>query len=100
MAEQETFGKRLKEARKRTAYTQEELGRAAGFDEAVANARMNQYEKSKHWPNYTVACQIAKALKVDPAFFYASSDDTAVLLQHWSTLNKKRRTEVLERLMR
>ena len=100
MAEQETFGKRLRQARKRTAYTQEELGRAAGFEEAVANARMNQYEKSKHWPNYTVACQIAKALKVDPAFFYASSDDTALLLQHWSALNKKRRAEVLEALMR
>ena len=100
MAEQETFGKRLKEARKRTAYTQEELGRAAGFDEAVANARMNQYEKSKHWPNYSVACQIAKALKVDPAFFYASSDDTALLLQHWSALNKKGRAEVLDALMR
>ena len=99
MAEQETFGKRLRQARKRTDYTQEELGRAAGFDEAVANARMNQYEKSKHWPNYSVACQIAKALKVDPAFFYASSDDTA-LLQHWSALNKKRRAEVLEALMR
>ena len=100
MAEQETFGKRLREARKRTAYTQEELGRAAGFDEAVANARMNQYEKSKHWPSYSVACQIAKALKVDPAFFYASSDDTALLLQHWSKLSKKRRAEVLEALMR
>jgi transcriptional regulator with XRE-family HTH domain len=100
MVEQETFGKRLREARKRTDYTQEELGRAAGFDEAVANARMNQYEKSKHWPSYSVACQIAKALKVDPAFFYASSDDTARLLQHWSTLTKKRRTEVLEGLLR
>ena len=99
MVDQETFGKRLREARKRTDYTQEELGRAAGFDEAVANARMNQYEKSKHWPSYSVACQIAKALKVDPAFFYASSDDTALLLQHWSTLTKKRRTEVLQGLM-
>jgi transcriptional regulator with XRE-family HTH domain len=100
MGEQETFGKRLREARKRTDYTQEELGRAAGFDEAVANARMNQYEKSKHWPSYSVACQIAKALKVDPAFFYASSDDTAQLLQQWSTLTKKRRAEVLEVLLR
>ena len=99
MVEQETFGKRLREARKRTDYTQEELGRAAGFDEAVANARMNQYEKSKHWPSNSVACQIAKALKVDPAFFYASSDDTALLLQHWSTLTKKRRAEVLQGLM-
>ena len=99
MVEQETFGKRLREARKRTDYTQEELGRAAGFDEAVANARMNQYEKSKHWPSYSVACQIAKALKVDPAFFYASSDDTALLLQRWSTLTRKRRAEVLEALM-
>ena len=99
MVDQETFGKRLREARKRTDYTQEELGRAAGFDEAVANARMNQYEKSKHWPSYSVACQIAKALKVDPALFYASSDDTALLLQHWSTLTKKRRTEVLQGLM-
>ena len=99
MVEQETFGKRLREARKRTDYTQEELGRAAGFDEAVANARMNQYEKSKHWPSYSVACQIAKALKVDPAFFYASSDDTALLLQTWSTLTRKRRAEVLEALM-
>ena len=99
MAEQETFGKRLREARKRTDYTQEELGRAAGFDEAVANARMNQYEKSKHWPSYSVACQIAKALKVDPAFFYASSDDTALLLQRWSTFTRKRRAEVLEALM-
>ena len=41
MAEQETFGKRLREARKRTAYTQEELGRAAGFDEAVSHQPAN-----------------------------------------------------------
>lgn len=98
MQEQETFGIRLRQARKRTVFTQEELGRAAGFDEAVANARLNQYETSKHWPHYTVACRIAEVLKIDPAFFYAKSDDTAALLLIWSKLTKKRRTELLESL--
>jgi transcriptional regulator with XRE-family HTH domain len=96
MSEQEIFGTRLRAARKLTKFTQEELGRAAGFDEAVANARMNQYERSKHLPHYTVACRLGDVLKLDPAYFYARSNETAELLQLWAAIPSRKRKQLLE----
>jgi transcriptional regulator with XRE-family HTH domain len=94
----ETFSKRLKAARKAAGMTQEALGVAAGIDEFSASARMNQYERGKHWPDYGTACRIAKALKIDPAYFYARSDAVAEALAAWSRASPAARRLALQSL--
>ena len=79
--------------------TQEALGVAAGIDEFSASARMNQYERGKHWPDYGTACRIAKALKIDPAYFYAQSDTVAELLLGWSRLNPTMRKKIAQEIL-
>jgi transcriptional regulator with XRE-family HTH domain len=74
------FAKRLKEARLRKGLSQERLGVLAGIDEMSSSARMNQYERGKHQPDWLTAERLAAVLEVPVAFFYATSDDEAALL--------------------
>ena len=74
------FPKRLKEARKAMGLSQEKLGIMAGIDEMSASARMNQYEKGKHVPDYEMASRIGKVLEVPVAYFYAEDDQLAVVI--------------------
>jgi transcriptional regulator with XRE-family HTH domain len=94
----ETFSIRLRAARKAAGMTQEALGVAAGIDEFSASARMNQYERGKHWPDYGTTCRIAKALKIDPAYFYAKSDVVAELLASWARVSPAVRKRVQQEL--
>lgn len=71
------FAKRLKQARLRAGITQEKLGILAGIDEFSASARINQYERSKHLPDFNTTERLAEALKVPAPFFYASNDEMA-----------------------
>lgn len=96
----DTFSVRLKAARKAAGLTQETLGVAAGIDEFSASARMNQYERGKHWPDYGTACRIAKALKLDPAYLYAKSDGVAELLSAWSQASPAVRKRALQELLK
>ncbi|MCU6499880.1 helix-turn-helix domain-containing protein [Rugamonas sp. A1-17] len=73
------FAKRLKEARKYAGISQEKLGVAAGIDEMSASARMNQYERGKHDPDYLTVSRIAQVLNVPEGYFY-TTDDTAAWL--------------------
>ena len=93
-----TYSIRLRAARKAAGMTQEALGVAAGIDEFSASARMNQYERGKHWPDYGTACRIAKALKIDPAYFYAQSDVVAELIATWARLSPAMRKRVLQEI--
>jgi transcriptional regulator with XRE-family HTH domain len=68
---------RLKEARLRAGFTQMQLGVAAGIDEYSASARINQYERGKHWPDFGTAERLAAVLDVPAAFFYARDDALA-----------------------
>lgn len=45
---------RLKKARLNAGLTQEQLGILVGIDECSASARMNQYEKGKHMPDFSL----------------------------------------------
>ena len=96
--ERDTFAVRLKAARKASGLTQEALGIAAGIDEFSASARLNQYEKGKHWPDFGTACRIAKALKVDPAYLYSKSDTVAALVAAWATASPSARKQALNEL--
>ena len=86
---------RLKGARKRAGLSQERLGVLAGIDEMSASARMNQYERGKHEPDFSMVQRIAKVLNVPSAYFYAAEDDTADLLVKFHRLPKNARAKVV-----
>ncbi|MEI5639720.1 MULTISPECIES: helix-turn-helix domain-containing protein [unclassified Pseudoalteromonas] len=77
------FAKRLKEARTKAKYTQEKLGIEAGIDEGSASARMNQYEKGVHAPDFGMVKSLATVLKVPTAYFFCEEDDLAEIISSY-----------------
>lgn len=75
---------RLKEARLKAGLSQQRLGILAGIDEATASARMNQYERGIHTPDFALACKLAEVLKVPACYFYTVEDDLAEVVIGWS----------------
>lgn len=90
--------KRLKEARLTAKLSQKKLGIAAGMDEFSASARMNHYEKGRHTPDYSMLKRIAKVLKLPVAYFYADSDDLALLIKSFSQLKKSNKNLILKKI--
>jgi transcriptional regulator with XRE-family HTH domain len=90
------FAKRLKEARTRAGLSQERLGVLAGIDEMSSSARMNQYEKAKHEPDFTMVERIAKVLNVPESYFYAKDDEAAWLQVVFHRLSGEARNRVLQ----
>lgn len=82
MSLQNIFIKRFKEARKAKKFTQENLGIAIGLDEFVASSRINRYEKGVHLPDLSTLNNIAKALEVPPAYFFADDDLAQLILAY------------------
>ena len=74
---------RLKEARLQKGISQQKLGILAGIDEATASARMNQYERGIHVPDFELICRLAKILNVPSCFFYTLEDELAALVVAW-----------------
>lgn len=74
---------RLKEARLRTGISQQKLGILAGIDEATASARMNQYERGIHTPDFALACRLAEVLNIPTCYFYTIEDDLAEVVAGW-----------------
>lgn len=74
------FSRRLKEARRAAGLSQEKLGVKAGIDEMSSSARMNQYERGKHGPDFSMVERIALALDVPECYFYCKDDDIASIL--------------------
>lgn len=89
------FAQRMKTARKRLGISQMELGVRAGIDEASASARINQYERGKHVPDYSTASNLAKALGVPTAYFYANDDGLAELIAVYGTLTQTKKKALL-----
>jgi transcriptional regulator with XRE-family HTH domain len=56
------------------------LGVRAGIDECSASARINQYERGKHTPDFLTVRNLAKALEVPSAYFFAEEDHLAELI--------------------
>jgi transcriptional regulator with XRE-family HTH domain len=90
------LAKRLKEARIRAGLSQEKLGVLAGVDEMSSSARMNQYEKAKHEPDFSMVERIAKVLNVPESYFYAKDDEAAWLLVVFHRLPPEARNQVLQ----
>lgn len=90
------FSARLKEARTAAGLSQERLGVLAGIEEASASARMNQYERGKHQPEYSMVERIARVLDLPEAYFYAKSDGAAQLLIAFHRAKPKLKRQILE----
>lgn len=80
---------RLKEARLRKGLSQQKLGILAGIDEATASARMNQYERGIHVPDFELVCRLAEVLEVPSCYFYTLEDELARLVCLWHAESKK-----------
>jgi len=80
---------RLKEARVRKGISQQKLGVLAGIDEATASARMNQYERGIHVPDFELMCRLAEVLSVPSCYFYTVEDELAELVRLWHPEIKK-----------
>jgi len=89
------FSKRLKEARTRAGLSQERLGVLAGIDEMSSSSRMNQYERAKHEPDFSMVERIAKVLDVPESYFYAKDDEAAWLIVVFHRLTPTSRASVL-----
>jgi len=78
------FPKRLKEARKAKGLSQKQLGILAGMDQFAASARMNQYEKGVHSPDFKTVKALAGILEVPTAYLYCIEDELAESILTWS----------------
>ncbi len=77
---QDTFCKRLKEARLAKGFSQKGLGMAAGIDAFSASARINRYELGKHKADWVAIQNLANALGIDPTYFFARDDELAEII--------------------
>lgn len=88
--------RRLKEARTRAGLSQKQLGIKAGIDEFSASARMNQYERGTHTPDFGTLKKISLVVNVPTAFFYAEEDTIAKMISSFvgkelpASLDKKK----------
>ncbi|NRA79791.1 MAG: helix-turn-helix transcriptional regulator [Pseudoalteromonas sp.] len=89
---------RLKSARKAAGLTQQQLGMALGMEPNTASARMNQYEKGKHAPDFLTMKRIAKELDVPVAYFYCEEDDLAEIICALGKVDAIKRNEILKHL--
>lgn len=86
---------RLKQARLRAGLSQEKLGKLAGIDPMSASARMNQYERGKHSPDYQLMCRVAEILKMPVSWFYTEDEEHARLQEIFYLLSPAERRLVL-----
>jgi transcriptional regulator with XRE-family HTH domain len=96
------FGKRMKEARLRAGLSQERLGVLAGIDEMSSSARMNQYERGKHEPDFSLVERVAQVLEVPECYFYCKDDDLALILIRLHRLpahERQQATGTIERVL-
>lgn len=85
----------MKTAREKLGISQTELGIRAGIDEFCASARINQYERGKHAPDFLTARNLAKALGVPTAYFYTEDDSLAELVILFGKLRASERKSLL-----
>ena len=89
------FAMRLRLARKAKGLSQEKLGILAGIDESSASARMNQYERGKHVPDFLVASKIAEVLELPTAYFYIEDEVLAEILRRSYSLDAEKQNRLL-----
>ena len=93
-------GGRLHEARLKKGISQKGLGILAGIDEFSASSRINQYERNKHVPDFSIAKRLARALGVPVTYLYADDDEIAELILLYAKAAQPMRARVARILMR
>lgn len=93
------FAKRMKAARLLAGLSQEKLGVAAGIDEMSSSARMNQYERGKHEPDFSMVERIARVLDVPECYFYCKEDDVAFVLVRLHRAPAAQRTRAIDNVI-
>lgn len=89
------ISERLKVARLRAGLSQEKLGKLAGIDPTSASARMNQYERGKHSPDYRLMCKVANILNMPVSWFYTQDEAQARLQEVFHHLDGEAREQLL-----
>lgn len=87
---------RLKEARTSKALSQQKLGELLGLEAGNASARMNQYERGKHTPDFDTLKRIAEVLEVPVAYFYCEDELEAKIVEAMHKLNSAKKLVLLE----
>jgi transcriptional regulator with XRE-family HTH domain len=98
MTARSPFAWRLKEARQRAGISQKKLGVLAGIDEFSASARINQYERGKHTPEFTTAERLARVLEVPTSYLYCREHELAEWVLTYTRLTKAERQIVIKKL--
>lgn len=75
----------------RKGMTQQKLGELLGLDPNNASARMNQYERGKHNPDYTTMTRISDLLDVPVSYFYCEDEYEASILEAIHHLNTEQK---------
>jgi len=68
------------------------------MDEFAASARINQYERDKHVPDFTTAKRMAKVLKIPVAYLFADDNELANFILVYGKENKRVRSRILRLL--
>lgn len=92
----ETWGRRLKEARTAAGLSQKHLGIQAGLDPFVASARINRYELGVHKADYKIAQRLGVILKVPTAYFYTEDDALSELIVAYHRLPPKHKNDIIK----
>jgi transcriptional regulator with XRE-family HTH domain len=90
------FAQRMKAARELLGISQMELGVRAGIEECSASARINQYERGKHAPDFLTAQHLAGVLQVPTAYFYAEDGQLAELVVLFHKMQCEQRIALLD----
>lgn len=93
-----TFARRMREAREMIGISQKQLGIQAGIDSSGASARINQYERGKHFPDQLTAQRLAAVLNVPVSFLYESDDQLATLIRQLGRLTPVERQQLSDAL--
>jgi len=65
-----------------------------------ASARMNQYERGKHSPDFKLMCKVAEILNMPVSWFYTEDEDAARIQEVFFTLSPHERKVLLEQAER
>lgn len=92
------FAQQLKQAREKAGLTQKELGMRIGLPPETAAVRVNRYEKAVHDADLATARQMAQALGVPLAYFYAETELMAEAILAFGLMTKSDQRKALAEL--
>ncbi|NYT75127.1 helix-turn-helix transcriptional regulator [Halomonas sp. QX-2] len=90
--------RRLRAARLAAGMTQRQLGEYLGMEPNLASARMTQYEKGQHAPNFQLLRRLSEALDVPIPYLFCEDETVAELILELDKLSPTERQKLLEQL--